>query len=99
MRDVVVVHGTYHYCQYINVDSVRPSITDVTQHDAVVFPFRGSNCVLAMSTARVHLRSVQLALSISDPLTQTNTNAKQKPLQFVAHLCSLGLLSATLHSI
>ncbi len=87
--------GKYTYINTLTwTVSVCPSVMNVTQRDAV--PFRGSICELPRSTALVQpqiFRSVQLTLSVSEPLTQTNTNSIRLPLQIVAHLGTRGLLS------
>ncbi len=64
-------------CQYINVDSECPSVRH--GHDSewrVSFPrFELRTGYVNGTRAPQIFRSVQLALSTSDPLTQTNANS------------------------
>ncbi len=74
--------GFYHHRQYINVDSVRvfvcPSVTDVTQHDISFLWFQLRTGYVNGTHAPRIFWNVQLALSASDPLTQTSTNSANR---------------------
>ncbi len=79
--------------QYSNVDcvcvltwTVSVCVSVRQGHDAFSFPlFELRTGYINGSVPRI-FQSLQLTLSVSDPLTQTNTNSKRQPLQFVVHL-------------